>query len=103
MAARLRVCSLGVRHVRSLVAGEVSWWLRAGLHSIRLHPGPASVGVAMLWLTWDLLPVALLWAVRRGAGAVPFVAGFFAAYFVVQWIEVSYVMAASRDAAGGDE
>lgn len=47
--------------------------------------------------------VGLLWAVRRGSGAVAFVAGFFGAYFLVQWIEVSYVMAASRDAAGGDE
>ena len=47
--------------------------------------------------------VGLLWVVRAGLGAVAFVAGFFGTYFVLQWIEVSYVMAASRDAAGGDE
>ncbi|WNG32852.1 hypothetical protein F0U60_03980 [Archangium minus] len=47
--------------------------------------------------------VGLLWVVQRGLGAVAFVAGFFGTYFVLQWIEVSYVMAASRDAASGDE
>ncbi|MFL5357402.1 hypothetical protein [Archangium sp.] len=47
--------------------------------------------------------VGLLLVVRAGLGAVAFVAGFFGTYFVLQWIEVSYVMAASRDAAGGDE
>ncbi len=47
--------------------------------------------------------VGLLWAVSRGLDAVAFVAGFFGTYFALQWIEVSYVMAASRDAAGGDE
>ncbi len=45
----------------------------------------------------------LVWVVTRGLSAVAFVAGFFGTYFVLQWIEVSYVMAASRDAAGGDE
>lgn len=47
--------------------------------------------------------VGLLLVVQAGLGAVAFVAGFFGTYFVLQWIEVSYVMAASRDAAGGDE
>jgi hypothetical protein len=47
--------------------------------------------------------VGLLWVVTRGLEAVAFVAGFFGTYFALQWIEVSYVMAASRDAAGGDE
>lgn len=41
--------------------------------------------------------------VSRGLGAVGFVAGFFGVYFVLQWVEISYVMAASRNAAGGDE
>ncbi|HZI10429.1 MAG TPA: hypothetical protein VE153_08525 [Myxococcus sp.] len=47
--------------------------------------------------------VGLLGVVNRGLAAVPFVAGFFGVYFALQWIEVSYVMAASKGAAGGDE
>jgi hypothetical protein len=47
--------------------------------------------------------VGLLWVVSQGLDAVAFVAGFFGTYFVLQWIDVSYVMAASKDAAGGDE
>ncbi len=49
------------------------------------------------------LLVTLLWVVSRGWGAVAFVAGYFGTYFALQWIEVSYVMAASQGAAGGDE
>jgi hypothetical protein len=41
--------------------------------------------------------------VSRGLGAWGFVAGFFGVYFVLQWVEISYVNAAARIAAGGDE
>jgi len=47
--------------------------------------------------------VGLLGMVSRGMEPVPFISGFFGVYFALQWIEVSYVMAASKDAAGGDE
>lgn len=47
--------------------------------------------------------VGLVGVVSRGMGPLPFVAGFFGVYFALQWIEVSYVMAASKDASGGDE
>lgn len=50
-----------------------------------------------------LVVVGLVWVVRREWDVVAFVAGFFGTYFVLQWIELSYVMAASRNAAGGDE
>lgn len=46
--------------------------------------------------------VGLVWVVRHEWDVVAFVAGFFGTYFVLQWIELSYVMAASRNAAGGD-
>jgi len=42
--------------------------------------------------------VGLLVVVQRGMSAVAFVAGFFGVYFALQWIEVSYVTAASKDA-----
>lgn len=71
----------------------VSRDLNAALKVVGVVFGMRAVGVV----------VALLWVVQRGLGVVAFVAGFFGTYFVLQWIEVSYVMAASRDAAGGDE
>jgi hypothetical protein len=67
--------------------------LKAALKVVGLVFGMRAVGVV----------VGLLWAVRAGLSAVAFVVGFFGTYFVLQWIEVSYVMAASRDVAGGDE
>ncbi|HYO54124.1 hypothetical protein [Archangium sp.] len=67
--------------------------LKAALKVVGVVFGMRAVGVV----------VGLLWAVRAGLSAVAFVAGFFGTYFVLQWIEVSYVMAASRDVAGGDE
>jgi uncharacterized membrane protein YhaH (DUF805 family) len=47
--------------------------------------------------------IGLAWVVSRGLSAIAFVGGFFGVYFALQWIEVSYVMAASKDTAGGDE
>jgi ammonia channel protein AmtB len=41
--------------------------------------------------------------VTRGPGPWGFVVGFFGVYFVLQWVEISYVSAASRSAAGGDK
>ncbi len=67
--------------------------LNAALKVVGVVFGMRAVGVV----------VGLLWVVERGLGAVAFVAGFFGTYFVLQWIEVSYVMAASQNAAGGDE
>lgn len=67
--------------------------LAAALKVVGVVFGVRAVGVV----------VGLLWVVKQGLGPVAFVAGFFGTYFVLQWIEVSYVMAASRDAAGGDE
>ena len=67
--------------------------LTAALKVVGLVFGMRAVGVG----------VGLWWVVDRGLSAVAFVVGFFGTYFVLQWIEVSYVMAASRDAAGGGE
>ncbi len=67
--------------------------LKAALKAVGVVFGLRAVGVVL----------GLLWAVQTGLSAVAFVAGFFGTYFVLQWIEVSYVMAASQNAAGGDE
>jgi hypothetical protein len=67
--------------------------LKAALKVVGIVFGLRALGVV----------VGLLGVVSRGLAAVPFVMGFFGVYFALQWIEVSYVMAASRGAAGGDE
>lgn len=67
--------------------------LKEALKAVGVMFGLRAVGVV----------AGLLWTVESGLNPVAFVAGFFGTYFALQWIEVSYVMAASKDAAGGDE
>lgn len=43
-----------------------------------------------------LVVAGLLFVRQRGVGPIPFVVGFFGVYFVVQWIEVSYVLAEQK-------
>jgi hypothetical protein len=95
LAALLGVGLSGVTGALALVLKRraVRKDLKAALKVVGVVFGVRGVGVL----------VTLLWVVSRGWGAVAFVAGFFGTYFALQWIEVSYVMAASQDAAGGDE
>jgi len=37
----------------------------------------------------------------KGEAVLPFVAGFFGAYFVLQWVEISYVLAEQKRRGGG--
>ncbi|PTL84536.1 hypothetical protein [Vitiosangium sp. GDMCC 1.1324] len=84
------------------VTGVVALLLKRRAVSRDLNAALKVVGV-VFGMRAVAVVVGLLWVVQRGLGSVAFVAGFFGTYFVLQWIEVSYVMAASRDAAGGDE
>ena len=85
------------------VTGVVALWLkRRSLQQKDLKAALKVVGV-VFGLRAVTVVVGLLVVVQRGLSAVGFVAGFFGVYFALQWIEVSYVMAASRDAPGGDE
>lgn len=60
--------------------------------------------VAVVFALRALCVVAgLVGVVSKGLEALPFVVGFFGVYFALQWIELSYVMAATKRAAGGDE
>ena len=49
------------------------------------------------------MAVGLALAVRLGGSAVAFVVGFFGAYFALQCIELSYVVAAVPKGPDGDE
>jgi hypothetical protein len=53
------------------------------------------VGV-MFCLRLGLVVAGLAYVRVKGASVVPFVVGFFAVYFVIQWVEISYVLAESR-------
>lgn len=67
--------------------------LKAALKAVGLVFGLRAVAVA----------AGLYAMVSRGLGPFGFVVGFFGVYFVLQLVEISYVNAASRIAAGGEE
>jgi hypothetical protein len=66
---------------------------------------PAALKVVGLMFGLRAVAVAagLYAMVSRGFTPWGFVGGFFGVYFVLQWVEISYVNAASKSAAGGDE
>ncbi|XXF78571.1 hypothetical protein P2318_02090 [Myxococcaceae bacterium GXIMD 01537] len=88
--------------VVAAATGVVALWLKRQAVRRDLNAALKVVGV-VFGLRAAAVVVGLLVVAQRGLGTVAFVAGFFGVYFALQWIEVSYVMAASRDAAGGDE
>jgi hypothetical protein len=87
LAALTGVVSLGLKR------RAVQRSLKAALKVVSLVFGLRAVTVA----------AGLYAIVSRGLGPWGFVVGFFGVYFVLQWVEISYVNAASRSAAGGDE
>lgn len=66
-----------------------------------------SAALKVVGLVFALRAVAVaagLYAmVSRGMGPWGFVAGFFGVYLVLQVVEFSYLIAASKEAAGGDK
>ncbi|MFP2928907.1 hypothetical protein ACLESO_27650 [Pyxidicoccus sp. 3LG] len=84
------------------VTGAVALVLKRRAVRQDLNAALKMVGVVFALRAVGVL-VGLLGVMSRGLAAVPFIAGFFGVYFALQWIEVSYVMAASKGAAGGDE
>lgn len=84
------------------VTGVVALLLKRRAVRKDLKEALKAVGV-VFGLRAVAVAVGLLVVVQRGMSAVAFVAGFFGVYFALQWIEVSYVTAASKDAEGGDE
>ena len=85
----------------AVVTGVVGLLLKRRVASQGLGQAFKVVGV-VFGMRAVAMAVGLVWVVRQELGAVAFVAGFFGTYFVLQWIELSYVMAASKGAAGGD-
>jgi hypothetical protein len=88
----------GLAAVTAVVSLPLKRWavrksLRAALKAVGLVFGLRVVAVG----------AGLYAMVSRGLGPWGFVVGFFGVYFVLQWVEISYVNAAARIAAGGDE
>lgn len=84
------------------VTGAVALVLKR--RAVRVDTSGALKVVGVVFGLRALAVVAgLWWVATRGLGRLAFVVGFFGVYLVLQWIEVSFVMAAAKDAAGGDE
>lgn len=84
------------------LTGAVSLGLKR--HAVRRSIQAALKVVGLVFALRAVTVAAGLYVmVKRGPGPWGFVVGFFGVYFVLQWVEISYVNAASRGAAGGDE
>lgn len=61
--------------------------------------------LAMIGATFGMRLVLLLAGLAyvrlKGNGVVPFVIGFFGVYFILQWVEISYVLAESKRRSRG--
>ena len=87
----------------SAATGVLALWLkRRAMGQADLKAALKVVGVVFA-LRGVGVGLGLAWVVSRNLSAIAFVGGFFGVYFALQWIEVSYVMAATKAAAGGDE
>lgn len=84
------------------LTGAVSLPLKR--HAVRKSLKAALKVVVLVFGLRAVAVAAGLYAmVSRGMGPWGFVVGFFGVYLVLQWVEISYVSAAARIAAGGDE
>ncbi len=56
---------------------------------------------AIFALRMTLVLAGLLFAKAKGGGLVAFVLGFFGLYFVLQWLEIGYLLAEQKRRSGG--
>lgn len=78
-----------------VVLGLKRWALSRSLNWALMMVG-ASFGIRLLAVT-----VGFAVVITRGAEKVAFIAGFFAVYFVLQWLEISYILASPGRGQGG--
>lgn len=88
---------VGIAGVTSLFA----LWLKQRAVKKSLGAALGAVGIVFA-VRMVLVAAGLFWVMGRGAGLVAFVAGFFGAYFALQWIEIAYVMAESKRRGPGE-
>ena len=87
----------------SVLAGVVALELKRRALAKGLNWALGMMGVAF-GLRMVLVAAGLVYVIRAELGSVPFTVGFFSPYLVLQWIEITYVMAeAKRLGRGGPE
>lgn len=87
----------------SALAGAVALALKRRAMERGLNWAMAMMGVAF-GLRMVLVGAGLVVVMKAQLGAMAFTAGFFGVYLVLQWIEITYVMAeAKRPGRGGME
>lgn len=87
----------------SVLAGALALALKRRAMAKGLNWALGMMGVAF-GLRMVLVAAGLVYTMRAQLGPVPFTVGFFTEYLVLQWIEITYVMAeAKRRGRGGPE
>lgn len=79
----------------SLLSGLVALSLKRWALDRSIQLALGMIGVSFLVrLAW--MGVGFAVALSKGAGLVPFTAGFFGVYFPLQWVEIGYILAESK-------
>jgi len=87
----------------SMLAGALALTLKRRAMAKGLNWALGMLGVAF-GVRMVLVAAGLVYVMGAQLGPVPFTVGFFTVYLVLQWIEITYVMAeAKRRGRGGTE
>ena len=79
----------------SLLSGLIALSLKRWALDRSIQLALGMIGVSfLLRLVW--IGVGFAVAISKGAGLLPFTAGFFGVYFPLQWVEIGYILAESK-------
>ncbi|MFZ5468658.1 MAG: hypothetical protein ACOZIN_04395 [Myxococcota bacterium] len=76
-------------------SGGLALWLKRRAVRESLQAALKAVGV-MFAVRVVLVAVGVWWVARQGLGPTAFVVGFFGVYFVVQWVEIGFLLAEQK-------
>lgn len=79
----------------ALLSGLVGLWMKRKVREAGIEVALRAVGVVFA-LRLLLMGGGLAWVMKRKAGQVEFVVAFFAVYFVLQWLEIGYVLSENK-------
>jgi hypothetical protein len=79
----------------AVLSGFLGIWLKRRMSQEGIEGALHTLGV-LFGLRLLLVGAGIGWGRWQGAGTTGFVAGFFALYFVLQWLEISYVLAEQK-------
>lgn len=84
----------------SVLAGALALALKRRAAARGLNWALGMMGVAFA-VRMVLVGVGLAYVIRAELGPLPFTVGFFGVYLVLQWVEISYVLAEAKRRGGG--